>query len=146
MKRSRALLAIGWACVVPFGLIACGDDNDDGGSAATATTAAPPPAETTAPEDVIAPDARVAVGLKGLGKLATNVSETADADAAKLKAKGLEALWAPVEGTVKKNEPDMYATIEEDLSLLESGEPDKTKAGAEELNETVDAYLATHPG
>ena len=50
-----------------------------------------------------------------------------------------------VEGTVKKNEPDMYATIEEDLSLLESGDETKTKTGATELSKTVDEYLAKHP-
>jgi hypothetical protein len=138
MKRTRALLAIGCACIVPFSLIACGDDGDDGAAATTTT-------KSSAPEDVIAPDAKVAAGLTGLGKLATSISQTTNANAAKLKAKGLETFWAPVEGTVKRNEPDMYATIEEDLSLLESGEPAKTKAGAEELNETVDAYLAAHP-
>jgi hypothetical protein len=139
MKRTRALLAIGCACIVPFSLIACGDDGDDNGAAATTTT------KTSAPEDVIAPDTKVAAGLTGLGKLATSISETTNTNAARLKAKGLEAFWAPVEGTVKRNEPDMYATIEEDLSLLESGDPAKTKTGAEELNDTVDAYLAAHP-
>jgi hypothetical protein len=139
MKRTRALLAIGCACIVPFSLIACGDDKDDSAAATTATTT------TSAPEDVIAPDTKVAAGLTGLKKLATSISQTTSTAAAKLKAKGLEAFWAPVEGTVKRNEPDMYATIEEDLSLLESGEPAKTKTGASELNDTVDAYLAAHP-
>ena len=40
----------------------------------------------------------------------------------------------------------MYATIEEDLSLLESRDAKKTKSGADEMGATVDAYLAKHPG
>src|SRR3954451_22854933 len=140
MKRTRALLAIGCACIVPFSLIACGEDKDDNAAGTTTTT------ETSAPEDVIAPDTKVAAGLTGLGKLATSISETTNTAAAKAKAEGLEAFWAPVEGTVKRNEPDMYSTIEEDLSLLEPGTAAKTKTGAQEMGETVDAYIAKHPG
>jgi hypothetical protein len=140
MKRSRYLLALGCACVVSVSLVACGDDSkNDTTVTATATTAA-------APEDVIAPDTKVATGLGGLKQLAADVSKETDAAASKAKAEGLEGFWAPVEGTVKKNEPDMYATIEEDLSLLESGDAKKTKAGADEMGQTVDAYLAKHPG
>jgi hypothetical protein len=140
MKRLRFLLALGCACVMSVSLVACGDNKDEKATTtATATTAA-------APEDVIAPDARVATGLGGLKQLAADVGKETDGAASKAKAEGLEGFWAPVEGTVKKNEPDMYATIEEDLSLLESGDVKKTKAGADEMGQTVDAYLAKHPG
>jgi hypothetical protein len=139
MKRTRVLLAVGCACVFPFSLIACGEG--DGKTATPATTT-----EATAPEDVLAPDAEVATGLTGLKALAAEVGKETQTGAAKTKAAGLEAFWAPVEGTVKRNEPDMYSTIEEDLSLLESGEAAKTKTGAREMGETVDAYLAKHPG
>jgi hypothetical protein len=139
MKRTRYLLALGFVCALPFGLIACGDD--DKKAAATATTEA-----AEAPEDVIAPDSEVATGLAGLKDKAVEVSKETDVAAAKKTAEELEDFWAPVEGTVKKNEPDMYSTIEEDLSLLESGEPAKTKSGADEMGETVDAYLAKYPG
>jgi len=140
MKRTRALLAIGCACFVPFSLVACDD-----ASAPAATTGAAG-TDTTAPKDVIAPDAKVAAGLTGLKRLATDVSTQSDSAAAKRKAAGLEGFWAPVEGTVKRNEPDLYSTIEEDLSLLESGDPSKTKTGAREMGDTVDAYLTKHPG
>jgi hypothetical protein len=140
MKRLRYLLALGCACAVSVSLIACGDGEDD-----KATTTATSEAAAT-PEDVIAPDAQVTTGLTGLKGLATEVSKETDSAASKAKAEGLEAFWAPVEGTVKQNEPDMYSTIEEDLSLLESGDAAKTKSGAEEMGETVDAYLAKHPG
>ena len=51
-----------------------------------------------------------------------------------------------MEGTVKKNDPDRYATIEEDLSLLESGDQAKAKTGAAEMTKVVDAYLVKYPG
>jgi hypothetical protein len=142
MKRLRYLLALGCACALSAGLVACGDNRDDETAATTATVTG----SAAAPEDVIAPDARVATGLGGLKRLAADVSRQTDAAASKGKAAGLEAFWAPVEGTVKRNEPDMYATIEEDLSLLESGDAKKTKTGADEMGRTVDAYLAKHPG
>lgn len=138
MKRLRHLLALGCACAVTVSLISCGDSDEKSGAATTTATAAP--------EDVFAPDAQVAAGLKALVGVAAGVSHQADAAASKKASEGLEPEWAPVEGTVKRNEPDMYATIEEDLSLLESGVAAKTKAGAAEISDTVDAYLAKHPG
>jgi hypothetical protein len=136
MKRTRHLLAIGCACAGALGLIACGDANDKSAE----TTAAP------APESRLAPDAEVSTGLKGLVQVAQGISKVRDAAASKKASNGLEPIWMKVEGTVKKNEPDMYATIEEDLSLLESGDAKKTKTGADEMASTVDAYLAKHPG
>ncbi len=141
MKRLRNLLALGCACAFSASLIACGDSKDDKATTTTATTEA-----AAAPEDIIAPDATVATGLTGLKALAAAVGAETDSAASKTKAEGLEAFWAPVEGTVKRNEPDIYATIEEDLSLLESGDAKKTKSGADEMGTTVDAYLAKHPG
>jgi hypothetical protein len=138
MKRLRYLFALG-GCALSVCLISCGDSKDDG-SGAAATTA------TVAPEKVVAPDARVATGLTGLKDLAAEVAKETESAASKTKAEGLEGFWAPVEGTVKKNEPDWYATIEEDLSLLESGDAAKTKTGADEMGKTVDAYLAKYPG
>lgn len=139
MKRTRFLLAVGCASVVPFGLIACGDSKDK--PAATATTGA-----AQAPEAVFAPDARVATGLTNLKQVAVDISKQTDAAASKKASEGLEPIWSKVEGTVKRNEPDMYATVEENLSLLESGDAKKTKTGADDMGRTVDAYVAKHPG
>lgn len=140
MKRLRYLLALGCASVVSVSLISCGDDDKSSSSGAAAT------ATTAAPEDVFAPDAEVAAGLARLKQVAVDISEETDSAASKTASEGLEPEWKPVEGTVKKNEPDLYATIEEDLSLLESGDAAKTKTGADELGKTVDAYVAKYPG
>jgi hypothetical protein len=139
MKRLRYLFALGCACAASVSLISCGDSKGDG-SGAAATTA------TVAPESILAPDTEVATGLQNLKQLAVDISKETDPAASKQASAGLETYWKPVEGTVKKNEPDIYSTIEEDLSLLESGDAAKTKTGATEMGTTVDAYLAKHPG
>jgi hypothetical protein len=130
----RTLRAVALACVSAGLLVSAGCGGDDN------KTSSDP-----APESRIAPDAEVAVGLKALVGVANGISKVPNATASKQASKGLEPVWMKVEGTVKKNEPDMYATIEEDLSLLESGDQAKTKMGATELSKTVDAYLAQHP-
>jgi hypothetical protein len=113
---------------------ACGGDDETAASGSE-----------SAPESRIAPDAEVTAGLKSLVVVADGISKVSNETASKKLSEGLEPVWMRVEGTVKKNEPDMYATIEEDLSLLESGDQTKTKTGATELSKTVDEYLAKHP-
>jgi hypothetical protein len=131
MKRTQHLL--GAACALLLVAGGCGDEDN-------ASTAA-----TEAPESRIAPDAEVAAGLQSLVGVADAISKLPGGKASKQASRGLEPVWMKVEGTVKKNEPDLYATIEEDLSLLESGTQAKTTSGAAELSKTVDAYLAKHP-
>lgn len=137
MRRAGYLQAVGWACALALGAGACGDDKDQ---------ADEPKAAGSTPESQIASDAQVATGLEQLVQVAQDISAEQDESASKAASKGLEPLWMKVEGTVKQNEPDSYATIEEDLALLESGAPARTTTGAAELSETVDAYLAKHPG
>jgi hypothetical protein len=136
MSRARHLIVLGFACAASVGLIACGDD--DKGSAAKTTT--------VAPESQFASDTEVASGLKALVAVAEGISKESDEAASKQASEGLEPVWMKVEGTVKKNDPDSYATIEEDLSLLESGDQKKTTTGATEMSKIVDGYLAKYPG
>ena len=135
MKRALHLLALACTCGGLLVASGCGDDDETASSGAK-----------EAPESRIAPDAEVSAGLKSMVGVAEGISRVPNEAASKKASEGLEPVWMRVEGTVKKNEPDMYATIEEDLSLLESGEQSKTKTGAAELSKTVDAYLAKHPG
>jgi hypothetical protein len=141
MTRSRFLSGVGVACVMALGVGACGDDDKTDTTSTAVTTAV-----AAAPEDTKAPDAAVTAGLKGLVTVANGIAAIPDEAASKKASDGLEPIWMKVEGTVKDNEPDMYATIEEDLSLLESGDQAKAKTGADEMSKTVDAYLAKHPG
>jgi hypothetical protein len=137
MKRTGYIATTACACALGLGLIACGDDDDGGSGAKTATVA---------PEEILAPDAQVTTGLGDLVRVAAGVATKQDSGESKKASEGLEPVWKKVEGTVKKNEPDMYATIEEDLALLESGDATKTRTGATEMAKTVAAYLAKHPG
>jgi hypothetical protein len=138
VARPHLLLSIGLCVLLPPGIAACGDDQSASSAGATTATA-------VAPEDVIAPDAVVARGLKRMAAIADRIS-AADGPAGKRASAGLEPVWRTIEGTVKRSEPDRYATIEEDLSLLSSGDPARARAGADELDATVRAYLARHPG
>lgn len=126
--------------MVAVGASACGSDNRKAAApASTGTTEA-------APESRFASDAEVTTRLKALAGVAQGISQQQDEAASKKASEGLEPVWMKVEGTVKRNEPDIYATIEEDLSLLESGDAAKTRTGADEMSKNVDAYLAKHPG
>jgi hypothetical protein len=62
----------------------------------------------------------------------------------KRAAEGLEPVWQPIEGTVRKNEPDLYLDVEDSFQRLESGDLDNAKKGARALNGAIDAYLAKH--
>jgi hypothetical protein len=126
MRHAAASIA---AIGVTGGLAACGGDNDK-------TTPAAP-----APESVIAPDVQVTAGLKRLVVIAERV---AGSDRAAVKQ--LEPVWMRIEGTVKRNEPDMYLSVEDSLALLNKSDAVKTKDGARLMARTVLTYLAKHPG
>jgi hypothetical protein len=53
-------------------------------------------------------------------------------------------VWQPIEGTVRKNEPDLYLDVEDSFQRLESGDLDNAKKGARALNGAIDASLAKH--
>src|SRR5262245_2262603 len=102
-------------------LTACGDDK--GTSAPTTTTTA-----GSSPEDVIVSDAAVKSGWGELVALMTSASgDPSGVDEAKLDA--IEAKWASFEGTVKKNEPDMYLAAEEALDSFNEAANNKDLSG-----------------
>jgi hypothetical protein len=131
-----AMLAVGVA------LGACGgDDNDSGGSSSGAATTQAAPS----PEDTIAPDAEVGAGLVKLKAVAEKAAGAPDGTESKEAAEGLEEVWEPIEGTVKKNEPDLYIEVEDSFERLSSGDLDNAKKGEASLVQAVDAYIAKHP-
>jgi hypothetical protein len=139
MRTLRGRLLLGAVMVAAsVALGACGGDESDGAGSAATTAAA-------APEERIAPDDEVGAGLVKLKGVAASVAGAADGAAAKDAAEGLEPVWQPIEGTVKKNEPDLYLDVEDSFQRLESGDLDNAKKGARALNTAVDAYLAKHP-
>lgn len=110
-------------------LSACSDDDK-----ATTTSAA---SASEDPHDKITADADVAVGLE---KMVTEATASGYEEA--------HETWEGVEGTVKEKEPDIYAQIEEDLTLLKTSDGDaaKAKTATDSLSKSVDSYLAKHPG
>jgi hypothetical protein len=145
MRTLRGRLVLGAVMVAAsVALGACGGDDSDGAGSSAATSTATAEG-AAAPEDKIAPDAEVGAGLVKLKGVAASVAGAADGAAAKDAAEGLEPVWQPIEGTVKKNEPDLYLDVEDSFQRLESGSLDNAKKGAQALNTAVDAYLAKHP-
>jgi hypothetical protein len=143
MTTVRGRLALAAALVaLSTGLAACGGDDDaaSSGSSSAATTQA-----AASPEDTIAPDAAVGAGLVKLKGVAEKIADSPDGDEAKEAAEALEPVWQPIEGTVKKNEPDLYLDVEDSFERLESGDLDNAKQGEQDLEKAVDAYLAKHP-
>lgn len=105
---------------------------------------------TTAPEQKISTDAEVAAGLakmqQSVAKIVAAGPDTAKAAAADDE---LEPVWKTIEGTVKKNEPDIYVNIEDSMSLLSSGvegDEEKGAVGAKDMNTAITDYLAKYPG
>ena len=146
MRTLRGRLVLGAVMVAASGALgACGGDESDGAASTAATSTATTAEAAAAPEDRIAPAAEVGAGLVKLKGVAASVAGAADGAAAKDAAEGLEPVWQPIEGTVKKNEPDLYLDVEDSFQRLESGSLDNAKKGAQALNTAVDAYLAKHP-
>jgi hypothetical protein len=139
-RRGRFAL-IAAMLVLSVALGACGgDDDSSGGTSSAATTQA-----AASPEDTIAPDAQVGAGLVKLKGVAEKVADAPDGTESKEAAEGLEEVWEPIEGTVKKNEPDLYIEVEDSFERLSSGDLDNAKKGEQSLVQAVDAYIAKHP-
>ena len=86
----------------------------------------------------------------GLQQMVTVAADTAtktatDAAAGKTAAEGLEEHWAPIEDTVKANDPNTYVEIEDAMEQLQSGDTTKATDGATRLAAAITAYLAAHP-
>jgi hypothetical protein len=144
MRTLRGRLVLGAAAVAAsVALGACGGDDGDSAGSSSATTATAQ--ATAAPEDTIAPDAAVSAGLVQLKAVGAKVAGAASGEEAKDVAEGLEPVWRPIEGTVKKNEPDLYLDVEDSFQRLESGDLDNAKKGARALSTAIDSYLANHP-
>jgi hypothetical protein len=163
MSRFRARVAIVLAALAAgAALSACGG-GDDGtassdaaapsiatapaGSVSTSTTTSGTTDEAGeeegSPESHIAPDAAVAAGLKRLKGVGATVATAGGGGDAR---DAVEKVWQPIEGTVKRNEPDLYLDVEDSFELLANGDTGDAKRGAQRLGQAVDAYLAKHPG
>jgi hypothetical protein len=120
-------------------LVGCGS----GDSASTSSASAAPESVTTTPAAVAA----------GLGKIVTIAADVKANISEKGKAtmidKGIEPIWATVEGTVKGNDADAYLAFEDAFAVLENaakdGDAAKAAAGSDAVSKAASAYLAKYP-
>jgi hypothetical protein len=105
-----------------------------------------------APEDVRAPDAAVATGLKQIQDITGQVAQSVASDKSKAKDlnEQIEPVWETIEGTVKANDSSSYITFEDSFAALEkavdSGDAAKAQQAATTVASTATAYLQTYPG
>jgi hypothetical protein len=116
---------------------ACGDDDSS---------------SDPAPEDVRAPAAEVATGLKQIVTVTADLAKAAGSDKNRAKSlhEQIEPVWHGIEGTVKANDRDAYLAFEDSFALLKRAADDSDAAKATEaagtVSKTAAAYLAKYPG
>jgi hypothetical protein len=126
------------------GLAGCssggGTPAEPAGSASAVATSEAPPATAAA----------VAAGMQKIDQLAKGI---AAAGADKARAKGLddkiEPQWKLIEKTVKANDENTYASMEEGFAVLETavseGDAVAAARGAATISPVVQSYLAKYP-
>jgi hypothetical protein len=105
-------------------------------------------ADANATRSATSSAADVSAGLQQMVTVAADAAakSATDGAAGKTAAGGLEQHCAPIEDTVKANDPDTYVEIEDSMEQLQSGDATKATDGAARLAAAVTAYLAAHPG
>ncbi len=160
MSSRATRLTLTALCLTGLGVLgACGDDArtttpstaaPTGTGPATVATGEPNPgsAGTTPGTYAIVPDAAVTTGFRGLSTLlTTTAARPATVTQADLDL--VEQAWHAFEGTVKRNDADLYLRAEEALDAFfaagkaKDGATMTTAAG--DFAKVADAYLAAHP-
>ena len=119
--------------------VGCSDNGGNGGT------------RTTRPEDRRVSDAEVTSGLAQLQTQVEQAAGSAGSDAATAKTQADTAFetWERIEGTIKRNEQDLYLRFEDALSDVRTGARDgdaaKAQRGAADITTISGEYLATHP-
>src|SRR6476469_1368406 len=107
MQMSRSVRASLGAVLAVVALAACGSS---GGSSASTPS-------TTSPEEKIVPPAEVTAGLAAVRSIAQGLPAALAADQAQARkdVDDMCAKWFAFEGTVRKNDQDLYLTMEAGL-------------------------------
>ena len=136
LMRSKGPIAFAMTAILLLGGVACGDDKE----------AAEAPEETG---HAVVPDAVVTQGLAATQQLLADIEsgKTTDKDKA---LDAVEVSWASYEGTIKKNEVELYLAFEDALAAMQkavkaSNSADITTAKTK-FATTAQTYLAKHPG
>jgi hypothetical protein len=139
-----AVMAVGLA----FAAGAC-SSNDHTSTTANQSASANP---SQAPEDVRAPDAAVAAGLKQIQDITGQVAQSvaSNQSTAKDLNEQVEPVWQGIEGTVRATDSNAYLTFEDSFAELEkavkNGDAAKAQEAATTVATTATAYLQKYPG
>jgi hypothetical protein len=141
MRISRSVRAALAVLLAAGTLAACGSS---GGSSATTPS-------TTSPEEKVVPAAQVTAGLADVRAIATGLPAGLASNPAQARTDvdRMYAKWFTFEGTVRKNDQNLYLTMEDGLSGMKIGvqgnKPDRVTRGLADFQQAADAYLKKHP-
>ena len=133
IRRSVPTLGVAALVIVSLGAFtACSSDDSSTGSTTT----------TAAPESIIVPDAQVTAGLTALPTIFQSAHDAITSKSATVSSypDKLEAQWAAIEGTIKKNEPSSYIAFEDALAQMDNAAKNGDAALAQKA---LDAFNAT---
>jgi len=148
MVRTRTL-----ATAVLLGALAVAGCSSDPTTQTTAPSSTAAGGGTTVPsgEYEIVTDAEVTAGLTEVRKIAAQIKTALPsnpADASRLSG-DMYKRWFTFEGTVRKNDKNLYLQMEDGLAAIKAGveqnRPDKVDKGIADLESGATAYLAAHP-
>jgi len=95
------------------------------------------------------PDSVVTAGLKELPTTIAAAIAAIGTPDAKAKLAAIEDQWASFEGTVRRNDTELYLAIEDQLTPLqrqiEAGDATTSKTTAQALDALFDQYMAKYP-
>ena len=137
-----------------LGLAGCGSTATTTSAPTSTTTGSASGAGTTAttgPDYEIVSDADVKAGLADVRKVAAGIKATLATDraAAEAQARAMYDRWFEFEGTVRKNDKNLYLQMEDGLAAIKAGaeqnRADKVDKGLKDLEAGATAYLVKFP-
>ena len=148
MVRSRTLAAA--ALLGALSLAGCSSDTTTQTAAASSTAAGPGTTAADGSYEIVT-DAQVTAGLAEVRRIAAQIKTTLPANQTDATAlsKDMYKTWFTFEGTVRKNDKDLYLQMEDGLAAIKAGveqnRPDKVDRGIADLETGATAYLKAHP-
>jgi hypothetical protein len=141
---------LGWSLMLMVaGVVGLAGCSSGAGPSTTSTPPSSPPA-ASGNQPVTATD--VATGLRKIEHTAQEIAKVAGTDKARAVslADEIEPAWKPIEDVVKKNDQNIYLTMEDNFAVLEKAADDGDAAaaakGANAVSSAVQAYLAKYSG
>lgn len=137
LMRSKGPIALAMTAIMLFGGATCGGNGKE---------AAEAPEETGY---AVVPDAVVTQGLAATQQLLADIESGKSTDKDKA-LDAVEASWASYEGTIRKNEVEIYLAFEDALAAMQKAVKDNNSAditaAKTKFATSAQTYLAKHSG